>query len=368
MRGDHFTRQWCLLRLVSRAGGVTVADGARELRCSVRTVWRDLRALHEAGLPIYSDSDGDGGRQSVWRVHTNFHERLPLPLTLDEVVALVLTERLLGPARLSPFGPAIGSLVRKLRALLAPGALDLVDRMGERIGVRVLGAKLDAHVLEQLPPIQRALAENRSLRIRYFSTSRMAESERRIDPYHLIDWNGGLYLIGYCHLRQAVRIFAVERIRSITLLDNTFTRPSDFDVEAYLRDSWGLIRGDRVTVRILFASAVAPYIRERLWHRSQSLRERPDGTLEIRFEVADTIEVCRWVLGFGGDAEVLEPASLRDAVRREAERVVARLAVPAEAVPVDGHRRPLARSGGRAGTVRGRSRPRSGTRRMRTGT
>jgi predicted DNA-binding transcriptional regulator YafY len=334
---------------------VTVADGARELGCSVRTVWRDLRALHEAGLPIYSDSDANGGRQSVWRVHTSFHERLPLPLTLDEVVGLVLTERLLGPARLSPFGPAIGSLVRKLRALLAPGALDLVDRMGERIGVRILGAKLDAHVMEQLPPIQRALAESRSLRIRYFSTSRMAESERRIDPYHLMDWNGGLYLIGHCHLRQAVRIFAVERIRAVTLLEHTFSPPADFDAEAYLRDAWGLIGGDRVTVRILFAPSVAPYIRERLWHRSQMLRDRPDGRLELQLEVADTIEVRRWVLGFGGDAEVLEPASLRDAIRREAERVVARLAVPAEAAAMDGPRRPLRRSASRHGATRVRS-------------
>lgn len=66
MRGDQFVRQWRLLSLVSRPGGLTVVDGARELGCSVRTVWRDLNALHEAGLPIYDDAE-DGGRQSVWR-------------------------------------------------------------------------------------------------------------------------------------------------------------------------------------------------------------------------------------------------------------------------------------------------------------
>jgi proteasome accessory factor B len=361
MRGDHFIRQWRLLRLVSRPGGLTAADAARELRCSVRTVWRDLRALHEAGLPIYGDHDDDGGRQSVWRVHTSFHDRLPFPITLDEVVALVVSERLLAPARLSPFGPPIGSLVRKLRALLAPAALALVDRIGERVGVRVLGAKLDAHAIEQLPAIERALADRRALRMRYFSMSRMDENERRVDPYHLTDWNGGLYLIGHCHLRNAVRIFAVERIRAVTVLDDTFAPAPDFDADAYLADAWGMIRGDRVTVRVLFASAVAPYIRERLWHRSQTLTDRPDGGLELRLEVADTIEVRRWVLGFGGDAEVLEPPSLRDAVRREAERVTARLAGPADGAKSDGRRRPLARSGRRPAATVARPTARSRT-------
>jgi predicted DNA-binding transcriptional regulator YafY len=203
--------------------------------------------------------------------------------------------------------------------------------MGERVGVRALSAKLDAHVIEHLPTIQRALAEGRALRLTYFSMSRMAETERRVDPYHLTDWNGGLYLIGYCHLRDAVRIFAVERIRVVALLHDTFTVPEEFDAQAYLADAWGLVRGDRATVRILFAASVAPYIKERLWHRSQTFRDRPDGQLELTLDVADTIEIRRWVLGFGGDAEVLEPASLRDAIRREAERLIALLASSAVA-------------------------------------
>ena len=128
-----------------------------------------------------------------------------------------------------------------------------------------------------------------------------------------------------------MRIFAVERMRAVALLDDTFTVPADFDAEAYLADAWGLVRGDRVTVRILFAASVAPYIRERLWHRSQTFRDRPGGRLELTLEVADTIEIRRWVLGFGGDAEVLEPASLRDAIRREAERLTAVLASAAVA-------------------------------------
>lgn len=324
-RGNQVVRQWRLLQLVSRPGGLTVAEAARELGCSVRTIWRDLDALQGAGFPIYDDPAGDG-RRGVWRVEASFQNRLPLPVTLDEVVALLLSSRLLAPAGASPLGPAVTSFVDKLRALLTPRALDLVDRMGSRVGVRVFGAKLQADAAEHLPDLQRALSERHALRVRYFSMSRAAETERRIDPYHLTYFSGGLYLVGYCHLRQAVRIFAVERIRRLEVLDGTFTIPADFDVEAYLGNAWGLIRGDLVTVTVVFSPAVAPYVRERLWHPSQATRDLPGGRVELTLRVADTIEVRRWLLGFGADAEVMAPASLREAMRQEAEKLVALLA------------------------------------------
>ena len=88
-----------------------------------------------------------------------------------------------------------------------------------------------------------------------------------------------------------------------------------------------------MTVRVLFSKAVARYIAERLWHPSQKLRELDDGRLEVTLRVADTLEVRRWILGYGVHAEALEPATLREALRAEAEALVDRLA------PI---RRPLA--------------------------
>jgi predicted DNA-binding transcriptional regulator YafY len=341
-RGNQVVRLWRLLQLVSRPGGLTVAAAARELGCSIRTVWRDLNALQDAGFPIYDEHE-NGGREGVWRVQAGFQSRLSFPITLDEIVALVLSERLLAPAHVFPLGPAVTSFIGKVRALLAPSALGRLDDMADRVGVRALGAKLQGAAVEYLPAIQRALAERHALRVRYFSMSRAAETERRIDPYHLTYFNGGFYLIGYCHVRRAVRIFAVERIRAIAPLGETFTPPSDFDAGAYLASAWGLVRGERVRVRARFTVAVAPYIRERIWHPTQTIRELGDGRIELALDVADTVEVRRWLLGFGGDVEVLEPASLREAIVREAERVLAAGQREGPARVADGRRRPLAR-------------------------
>lgn len=83
-RGNQLTRQWHLLQLLDRPSGIVVDDAARDLGCAVRTIWRDLRVLHDAGFPIY-DEQGADGRRSVWRVDDTFKRRLPLKLSLAEL-------------------------------------------------------------------------------------------------------------------------------------------------------------------------------------------------------------------------------------------------------------------------------------------
>src|SRR5205814_10035010 len=152
------------------------------------------------------------------------------------------------------------------------------------------------------------------------------ETERDIDPYHLTWFDGGLYLVVWCHLRQALRIFAVERMREVALLRRTFTVRPGFDADTYLGKAGGIVQGGLVTVRVLFAKSLARYIRERLWHPSQKLRDLPDGRLEMTVRVADTLEVRRWILGYGVQAEVVEPEALREALRVETEALAKSLA------------------------------------------
>src|SRR5438093_7818395 len=197
--------------------------------------------------------------------------------------------------------------------------------MRDRLGVRPAGAKLQAPAAEHLPKIHTALAEHRTLPTRYYSASRDSEDDRAIDPYHLTLHNGGLYLVGHCHLRDAVRIFAVERMRTVELTRARFEVPASFNAEKYLAGTWGILRGDLVNVKVVFARRLARYIRERVWHPSQKLRDLPDGRLEMTLQVADTLEVRRWILGYGIQAEVVEPAALREALRLEAQPLPVRL-------------------------------------------
>jgi predicted DNA-binding transcriptional regulator YafY len=303
--------------------------------------------LQDAGFPIY---DAREGRRSLWRVEERFRDRLPVPLSLDEIVALLASRDLLAPGGAGPFGPAIAEAFGKIQALLTPRALEVVERMRASVGARTIGAKLEMGPAAHLAEIGAAVSQQRTLQIRYYSLSREAETDRRVDPYHLTFVAGGAYLVAYCHLRRDVRIFAVERIRQATRLAQSFSKPADFDAEAYLKSAWGIVRGELVDVSAVFARAAAPHVRGRLWHGSQELRELSGGRLEMRLRVADTLEVRRWLMGFGADVEVLAPAALREAIRAEAQRVLG--------TPVPERRQP-ARAGRAGGVPR-----RTGTRMM----
>ncbi len=324
-RGGQLVRQWQLLQMIERPTGVTVEDASAELECSIRTVWRDLRVLQDAGFPLF-DEKSAGGRRTRWQILPEFRASLPLKLTLAELAALLMSRELLAPLGVSLLGPAVQSAFDKIAGVLSRDALKIIDEMRGTLGVRALGAKLQLPVADYIPKLHEALLNRRTVRVQYHSYSRGQDTERTIDPYHLTYFNGGLYLVGYCHLREAVRIFAAERLRKVDLTRERFTIPADFDAEKYLEGAWGVLRGDLVTVRVRFAKAAARYIKERLWHPSQTFRDLDDGRVELTLRVADTQEVRRWILGYGSEAEVLEPASLREALRTEAQKLADSLA------------------------------------------
>jgi len=87
-RGDQLSRQWRLIQLIDRPQGITVDAAADELACTVRTIWRDLGVLQQAGFPLYTERAADGNR-GVWRVTEAFKRALPLKLTLGELAALL---------------------------------------------------------------------------------------------------------------------------------------------------------------------------------------------------------------------------------------------------------------------------------------
>ncbi len=310
--------------MIQHPAGIAVDDAARKLDCTVRTIWRDLSALQKAGFPLYDDKGADG-RRSLWKLEERFTLGLPVKLSLAETAALVMSRDLLRPAGAGALGAAVTSAFDKIGRVLSRDALRLLDQMGETIGVRAVGAKLQAPAAEHVALIQQALLDRRRLDMRYYSMSRDEETRRQVDPYHLTVFDGGFYLVGYCHLRKAERIFAVERIRELKMLVTHFTVRSGFNAEEYLKHAWGIIKGEIVPVKVIFFRPVARYIRDRLWHPSQRLRELPDGRLELTLRVADTLEVRRWILGYGPEAEVMEPAALREALRREAFALAERL-------------------------------------------
>ena len=140
---------------------------------------------------------------------------------------------------------------------------------------------------------------------------------RNLDPYRVWYRSGGLYVVGHDHKSGELRTFAVDRIREIESTGEPFTVADDFDFEAYIGSSFGVIAEPATTVRIRFDKRWADYVAERTWHPSQQIAKRRGGRIELTMEVGGTADLRTWILSFGDGAEVLEPETLREEVAQE---------------------------------------------------
>jgi predicted DNA-binding transcriptional regulator YafY len=139
-----------------------------------------------------------------------------------------------------------------------------------------------------------------------------AEAIRRIvDPFHIVNFRGEWYLIGYCHKRESVLRFAISRIHEAKLLNAGYKIPDDFNFNSFIGSSFGIMTDDtEQKVRIYFDKDQAPYIIERQWHHDQVISENRDGSIELTFTTNSLWEVKRWILSWGPSARVLEPEEL----------------------------------------------------------
>ncbi|MFI5337637.1 MAG: WYL domain-containing protein, partial [Opitutales bacterium] len=151
-----------------------------------------------------------------------------------------------------------------------------------------------------------------------------AGEHRRVQPYHLSHRENLWYLLGHDLERNGLRQFALTRVVGVKLTERKFTRPADFSADKYFERSFGAFAGEGDhRVRLRFQPAAAARVRERFWHDSQEFRELPEGGLELRLRLGDLAEVQRWVLGWGGEVEVIGPAELRRNIAATARRIAA---------------------------------------------
>lgn len=114
-----------------------------------------------------------------------------------------------------------------------------------------------------------------------------------------------------------IRIFALDRIKILHQTKESFQIPENFDLDEFFGDSFGIFQGEPTRVKIRFSQEVAGYIKEKIWHESQKLEPQEDGSLLFEAVVAGTQEIMYWVLGWGSNAQVLEPESLKEEIRAE---------------------------------------------------
>jgi predicted DNA-binding transcriptional regulator YafY len=293
------------------AGRRRAEDLAATFEVGKRTIYRDIQALCEAGVPVIS-TPGQG-----YSLLEGYFLP-PLRFTPDEALLLLLGADVMAQSFDAEYRAAAHAASRKIAGALPERLRAEVRSLQESIRFVADGGVRPEQV-ELLRQLRRAIVGGHSVRFRYYARRSHdgggAHSARSADPYALVHVMGAWHMTGYCHLRQDLRNFRVERMDQLVVMPQTFTRPPGFTPDQ--RDG-----NDQrtLTVRALFDPAVAPWVREAPSFFTVGQEQRDDGLL-VTLRVRHERDVLQWLLGWGARVRVLEPESLRSLLAREAEQI-----------------------------------------------
>jgi predicted DNA-binding transcriptional regulator YafY len=304
-----------VIRLIEARHGITIDELAEETGVNRRTIHRDLGVIHEAGYPLVSE--WQEGRKA-YRFLTRFKDVPPINFTLQELMTLYFLRSSLDILTGTPFHDDLETIFRKVNSVLPPRYAAHLERIA-RVSLPLLqGGRDYGKVAEPIRMLREALLYQYRVSITYSTRGTGEPARYDVDPYTMIFYKGGLYLMGYAHNRRALRTFAVERIGRVEMGKERFEIPAGFRPEEQFQSAFGIVDEEAMQIRVRFSPVVAPTIRERLWHPSQIVTEGADGGLVLSITAGGKMEIISWLLSFGRHAEVIEPPELRDEMGRNA--------------------------------------------------
>lgn len=282
-------------------------DLAGTFEISKRTVYRDIQALCEAGVPIVAEP---GRGYSL--VEGYFLP--PLRFSPDEAIMLLLGCDVMAQNFDAEYRAAAQAASRKIAGVLPAASRDVVADLQASIRFVTASDRASGDEATRLQQLRRAIGQRRVIRFHYYSrhADDHAPVERTAEPLGLAHMNTAWHVVAFDRLRQAMRHFRVDRMDHLHVLAQTFTRPPDFAMQAYMPE-------DRraVMIRVLFDHAVARWVREARNFFVQDMQDHPEGLL-VTLRVNHEQEIVQWLLSWGRHVRVLEPTSLREHLCAEA--------------------------------------------------
>jgi predicted DNA-binding transcriptional regulator YafY len=297
-----------VIRLIEARYGVTIEELVEETGVNRRTIFRDLNVIHEAGYPLVSE--WLNGRKA-YRFLTCFKDVPPLNFSLQELMTLSFLRSQLDFLKGTPFQDDMESIFRKIHSVLPPRYAAHMERIAG-VSIPLLQGRRDyGKASKALLALRDALLFQYSIYLHYRVKGNGPRKKYKVDPYTLIFYKGGLYLLGFAHNRQALRTFAVERISMVEVGRERFNIPEGFKPEEQFGTAFGIVEEACLPLKIKFSARVAHAVKDRIWHPSQKVEKKPDGSFVISFEAGGVMEIISWILSYGHNAEILEPLELR---------------------------------------------------------
>jgi predicted DNA-binding transcriptional regulator YafY len=321
----------------------TAADMAAHFGLSLRTIYRDMKALAEAGVPVLAEA---GVGYSLMRGYL----LPPVNFTEEEAMALTTGAMLLERAAAPTLSAHMESALQKVRTVLSPARREELLHLGRAMGATALAPDPESATRTDLALVQKALTRRQPLRFDYRGHNKPHAAPREVEPLGLLRYLGHWHLIAWCRLRGALRDFRTDRMQHTVMLDEHFAPRDDFDLPAYVREH--MPRPElRATVR--FHPDAADRARREWWMGVASTPDFPrigardatrdnarDGgkppasdagnreaghtghdaaSVTLTLAAANWNHLADWLLSFGPLATVLDPPQLRALLAERAE-------------------------------------------------
>jgi predicted DNA-binding transcriptional regulator YafY len=293
---------------------VRAEELARHFEVAVRTVYRDISALGEAGVPVVGEA-GVG-----YSLMKGYHLP-PVMFSAEEATALFLGAELVKQFADASLAAPMDAALGKVRSVLPRDRQDDLDRLARAtaiVGAPSLPSGIDQRVLL---PIQQAVVTRRVLRLAYRARAQDADTQREVEPLGVVYYGGAWYLVAWCRLRKDFRHFKLQRMRQLEVLSERFSAHADFSLCEHLEKN--VRREEKISTTVWFSTDAIERARRDSFTGFVESRASREG-YEADFLTFSLEWFARWLLSFGEDAEAIRPVKLRQLVRIEAEAVARR--------------------------------------------
>lgn len=218
----------------------------------------------------------------------------------------------------NPYKTGQKSLLNKIRTTYGDEINNQILDVKEKISFRFNPVKkYDEKIFKK---IENALLDERTIEINYIKTDRENAVKRTVDPYHLRNFNGDWYLIGYEHNRKKVRVSAVNRIATVKLTNRHFEIPGNFNVKEYFKFSFGKRRSSKpIKTELEIKKEFVNIYKEREIHSSQEIKILRNGNMRVNLLINDLTEIKEWLMKEGTRIQVISPPELIRMIRKDAE-------------------------------------------------
>lgn len=291
---------------------VRAQEIADRYNLSLRTVYRDVKALMEAGVPIGSEA-GTG-----YYIVDGYHLP-PVMFNRTEAAALLTGEKLMEKHSDRSNHQQFSNAMQKIRAVLRGSDKDFLESLDDNIAVlrnpRV--STEDQFPNRFLSDIQDGVARQRVLSMEYYSYHSDSVSRREIEPIGIFHMHSSWHLIGYCRLRNDYRDFRADRIKNLHLTDQQFDKSKRMSLQQYIAREFKAEHEQPVLIKARFSYDVARYLREQKYYFGVVHEKNEEQYVEMHFMYQQLEYFARWLLMLGNGATVLEPESLKDITRKQ---------------------------------------------------